>query len=58
MIYERVIHILQKFFAEYFSSLDYNPNSKSDISTHKWYMICPTQFSVNNHTQEFLFKKL
>ena len=56
MIYERVIHIRQRFSTEYFSSLDYNLCSKSDLSTHKWYMICPTQFSVNKHTQEFLFK--
>ena len=38
---------------EYFSSLDYNPYTTSNLSTHKWYMIFPTQFVVNNHTQEF-----
>ena len=40
---------------EYFSSLDYNPDTTSYISTHKWYMIFPTQFAVNNQTQEFYF---
>ena len=40
---------------EYFSSLDYNPYATSNLSTHKWYMIFPTQLVVNNHTQEFWF---
>ena len=38
---------------EYFSSLDYNPDTTSDFSTQKWNMIFPTQFVVNNHIQEF-----
>ena len=33
--YDRVIQTLQRFTAEYFSSLDYNPDTTSDLSTHK-----------------------
>ena len=44
-----------RFTMDYFSSLDYNPYATSNLSTHKWYMIYPTQFVVNNHTQEFWY---
>ena len=56
-IYQRVIQTLQRFTSEYFSSLDYNPNTTGGLSTtHKRYMIFPTQFIVNNHAHEFWFK--
>ena len=51
----KVKQIFQRFIAEYFSSLDYNPDTASDLSTHKWYIIFPTQFIVNNHNHFFLF---
>ena len=36
-------------------SLDYSPDITRDLSTHKWYIIFPTQFIVTIHTQEFEF---
>ena len=57
-IYRRVIQIPQRFNAECLSSLDYNPDTTSDLSAHLWYIIFPTQFIVNNHTQDFWFKNL
>ena len=55
-IYERVIQTPQRFIVEYFSSFDYNPNTTSDLFTHKRFINFPTQFIVNNYTQEFWFK--
>ena len=54
-IYEWVIEIFQTFTTKFFFSLDYNPDTTRDLSTHKWYIIFPTQFIVNNHTQKFGF---
>ena len=34
-IYERVIQTLHRFTAEYFLSLDYNPDRMSDLSTYE-----------------------
>ena len=50
-IFESVAQTFQRFTTEYFAILDYNPYTTSDLSTHKWYMIFPTQFTVNNHTK-------
>ena len=37
-IYERLLQTLQRFTGKYFSSLDYNPDTTRDHSTHKRYM--------------------
>ena len=57
-IYEWVIQTFQRFTTGFFSSLDYHPDTTNDLSTHKWQKIFPTQYIVNNHTQEFWYIKL
>ena len=47
-IYERATQTLQRFTAEYFSSLDYNPETTSALFTHQRYMNFPTQFILRN----------